>query len=422
MNTAQKLAAARRRACVKAPYLASAIHHLVYWEAPGLGTFAVTADSLLLYDPAVLDQWSTDETAGVLVHEVCHVLREHARRAERAKVQVDGPQGRLWNVACDAEINDDLASWSLPGEHVLPANFGQPDGQTAEVYYRALLQQQPQQAPQNQPGQGQPGQGQPAPGTEGARCGSATGVPHPGEAQHAKAAEAAGVGGRTPTEQHIARRATAEAVQAHAKTAGRMPGGLSRWAEQVLGPPVVRWQDRLARVARRSVADRAGSVDYTYSRPSRRQAAAGLTPGSPVLPTMRAPDPRVMLAVDTSGSMSRSDLGEALAEAQGIFRATGREVDLCVFDAAVHALKPVRTVREAGRALVGGGGTSFAPVIRAAEQRRPRPDVLIIATDGYASPPPQPRGINVIWLLVGASAKRPVSWGEAVYTAQGKAA
>ena len=132
-----ELAAARLLALEQMPYLATALFEVVPVAAPGLGTFAVDAAWRLYLDPVVLHRWGAGGTAGVLLHEVGHLLREHhARHAEQPH------QDPLrWNLAADAEINDDLlaAGVTLPGRPITPAWLGQPDGELAEQYYAALL-------------------------------------------------------------------------------------------------------------------------------------------------------------------------------------------------------------------------------------------------------------------------------------------
>ena len=75
----------------------------------------------LYYDPAVVAAWPVEELAGVLYHEISHLLRDHAGRMkefERAAA----------NIAADAEINDDLIAEGirLPANPVTPEKIGQP--------------------------------------------------------------------------------------------------------------------------------------------------------------------------------------------------------------------------------------------------------------------------------------------------------
>jgi predicted metal-dependent peptidase len=128
----------------KTPYFAQAILSLVPREVPNgtlseHGTFAVSKQGVMLYEPAALARWTTPEAGSVIIHEVMHWLREHADRREAMSADA-----KLFNLAGDCEINDDLALMRLPlpdGGGVQPHTFKLPINKTAEEYYRALVQQ-----------------------------------------------------------------------------------------------------------------------------------------------------------------------------------------------------------------------------------------------------------------------------------------
>lgn len=162
-----------------------------------------------------------------------------------------------------------------------------------------------------------------------------------------------------------------------AKGRGTVPAGLSRWAAGVLAPPIVPWERVLRAAVRRAVADRAGRVDYTYSRPSRRQVA-GI-----VKPAMRAPSVIVSVIVDTSGSMRQADLDAAMSEVGGVLRSTSiarDQLTLLSCDAAATTARRVRSIRSVR--LTGGGGTDLRIGIAAAQRAVPAPHVVIVLTDG----------------------------------------
>jgi hypothetical protein len=147
----EKLQAARLRLQHQRPYLAAALYSLVPVERRGLGTLAVDRWWRLYFDPEAVAAWDVKELAGVLYHEVTHLLRAHHERFEHADREVA-------NVAADIEINDDIRAErvQLPEGALYPETFGFPEGLLAEEYYSRLLQQQGQQsaaAPQQQQGQ-----------------------------------------------------------------------------------------------------------------------------------------------------------------------------------------------------------------------------------------------------------------------------
>ncbi len=97
----QTLQAARLRLVKSHPYLSSAAWALRPVEKPGLETLAVDMYWRLYYDPVVITRWTVEELAGVLYHEIMHLLRDHASRMQNF-------DRNAANIAADAEINDDL--------------------------------------------------------------------------------------------------------------------------------------------------------------------------------------------------------------------------------------------------------------------------------------------------------------------------
>ncbi|MDX6326069.1 MAG: hypothetical protein QOK15_2423 [Nocardioidaceae bacterium] len=357
-----KLAAARVWATARMPYLSSAMFALRVRGVSGSGTVAVDQGWTLTADPAVLDRLETVEVGRLLLHLLFHALRDHAGRADA--LAVDAPP--WWNRCTDAEINDDLhevdaVPTSAPD---LPANLGGSDNRLAEDYY------------------GNPELG-PAPWD----CGSgADGRPRPWDGAHEPCL--------TPPEAQLMRaRTAAEVQQAHARQPGTVPAGLLRWAESVL-PSRVDWRRVLAAEIRHAVAAVAGSVDYSYRRPSRRQAAAFPA----VLPTLHRPVPHVAVVCDTSGSMHDELLARALAEVEGILTRAGLRsggLRVLAVDTDVHAVSRASRARDV--VLAGGGGTDMGRGIDAALALRPRPSVVIVLTDGFTPwPLDPPRGVRVV--------------------------
>ena len=141
---------------------------------------------------------------------------------------------------------------------------------------------------------------------------------------------------------------------------------------------------------------------------------------------MYSPSPRIACVIDTSGSMGRDDLIEAMSEVDGVLKEVEGEVTIGICDAAMHGgLRKVRTTAEACAMLEGGGGTDFRPIFEALDDapKHERPHVVIVATDGDGPAPHEPpRDVTVIWLLVGSHAVTPyasggnrVEWGEKIW-------
>lgn len=96
-----KLAAARFKATSVRPYLSAGIWALIPVESKGLGTLGVDKHWRMYYDPDVIETWSVDEIAGVLYHEISHLLRDHCYRAEDMGTSLDPLTAARWNIAGD---------------------------------------------------------------------------------------------------------------------------------------------------------------------------------------------------------------------------------------------------------------------------------------------------------------------------------
>ena len=461
----EKLGDARLMLRVRAPYTRALLTNLTVREVWGMSTIGVTNNGVLVYDPAWLAQYTPEEISGLLMHECMHLMMRHPTRRGSRDICT-------FNEAGDLAINPAVKAMGLklpatPGltlkgtdrhtNGLDPKALGWPENLTADEYYERLMVEIPQQkgsgsegggkgdqgqADQtgtgrgnsdpkdkgsgDQPGAGDSGGGgdqegkaggpegssadnpvQPdtAPGVTGGRCGScAGGSDNSLDGEEAVADEA----GRTERDFDKIMSEVAKDVQEHAKNRGNVPAFLKRWAESSLEPPKIPWQQKLSHAVRRACNYAAGHVTPRYTEPNRRQNAIGWGHGKPILPTYRRPVPQVAIIVDTSGSMSPSDLGACLRECAGVLEAVSAEVQFCACDAQVNSFKKVNDAKEVAELLRGGGGTDFRPPLKAVSEAKPKPEVVIFMTDGCGPAPTKaPRGMEVVWLLVGHSRQKP---------------
>jgi predicted metal-dependent peptidase len=192
---------------------------------------------------------------------------------------------------------------------------------------------------------------------------------------------------------------------------GVAPGNwLAEWARSMFEPPKVDWRKHLAAEVRGAVSSARGRVDWAWGRPSRRrEVLRGLGWGddAPLLPELQGPDPKVVIVVDTSGSMGRgknSRLARAGSEVIGILRSANTAPHVITVDSAVFESRPVRTIEQLLKMLGGHGGTDMRVGLKAAADRRIAADVCILLTDG-ATPWPTidetPRNMRVIVATIG---------------------
>ncbi|MFJ8129085.1 vWA domain-containing protein [Streptomyces hydrogenans] len=351
-----KLYTARLYAVRVRPYLATALFALRVVPSRAVPTMGVDRHWRMYVSPGFVDRTPMRELAAVWVHEVAHLLRDHHGRGDRLArdLGLDGEVERLrMNIAGDFEINDDVYGDGLPR----PAGALRPEmlelrpGLLMEDYVRAV-----RITPNT-------------PAMAWLDCGS-------GADGRDRAWELGpdGADGLTPQERAAVVHRVAQGIKGRP---GSAPEAWERWAEQVCHPPQP-WRELLGAAISAAVAAGAGG-DYSHRRPSRRAAAL---PGV-VLPSLRRTPPHVAVVIDTSGSVSDTELGSALLEVAALTRAVGGRRDLVsviACDAAAHSAQ--RLCAGADVPLLGGGGTDLRAGFARALRLSPRPDVLVVFTDG----------------------------------------
>ena len=383
-NLPERLQASRVWLGFKRPYLGALLWALRPTPVQGLGTFGINPKLQLVYDPDKLQEWSIEHCATVLYHECGHILRDHAGRA----AMVADRDPKAWNIAGDAEINDDLASEQCkwPFVPIYPKNLTppQPAGLTAEEYYAHM--------PLVTVGMASDGDGkgnQKFPGQ-----GKCQGV-HPSD-------DDSKGDGVHPIEVELIRRQVAQDVQDMVKSRGTVPAWMQLWAQHLLEPKVD-WRRMLRAEVRRAASDVMGQVDFRYKRPSRRTVVLP----DLILPILRMPEIQIAVVVDTSGSMlggpdNVSDLERAMAELSGVIKHFGRHSGVQVYavDAAVASAKRVFKLSQIS--LAGGGGTNMCVGIEAAVNGKPKPNIVIVLTDGATPWPTTPiSNVRVIAGVIG---------------------
>lgn len=327
------------------------------------------------------------EQIGILGHHILHVALRHAAR-------MDGMRRRLgksfadqtYNLATDALVNEVLerAGHALPRPAVtlttLLSEVLREDTERAlgawdaERLYMALV---------NLDGSGQ------------ARR----------EAYESKTAFTTDLGGDGPEETSDA----ASAWQTHVTQALQAPGASGRGIGAVLArlrdlPRVeTPWEIHLRRLLAKAMAE---EPRLSYRRPRSgwiaAEAEARLSPGpTPVFEPGQARNrkrPRIVVGLDSSGSVSDRVLSLFAAEVAGIARRSGAETHLLCFDETVYQ-HAVLTPGQCENALTSAefrrqGGTSFHHVMDEAWKIDPSIVVILTDLDGPFGPSPP---FDVVW-------------------------
>lgn len=359
------------------PYLGPALWALRLEASETCPTLGVSAEWTCYYNPERVATWPAKATTTVLIHEIWHLLRDHHTRAKVAGVNES--TAMIWNLAGDEEINDNLVEKQMPFPPdiipVTPKTFQHPDDLLAEEYYAKLLK-------------------------DAKKCtvtcfggSAADGLRRPWESGGAGPPSKNGQAsnGRVIPEELI-RRSVAEAI---GREAGDVPGNWKRWAGVVTKVHVIPWQQIFRQVIGTIIS--AGRRDeYTYARPARREIGRS----SYIWPGSYGTLPDVVICVDTSGSMGQSDLAEAIAIVESILEHMGRIAPIQVIagDTCVQATS--RTLTGKNVTLQGGGGTDMGVLLAHAETLKPRPQVVVLVTDGYTPwPGSAPVGMQTVVVL-----------------------
>lgn len=344
------------RLVLSQPWFASLALRLVVKEDEGIPTAAVDGVTLF-YNPVWFASLDARYQEGVLGHEVMHCALLHmTRRGSR--------DAETWNMAGDHVINLELkkAGFVLPADCLADERF---KGMASEQVY-AVLQHE----------KGKKGKG----GGKGQGAGAGSYVDPLGGVKDAPPASAGdkgkgqgkGQGNPTPGDLEAGWKiATAQASMV-AQKAGNLPGGADRAARK----------ERETREDWRSVMQRYLVLpgDVSWTTPNRRLISRGMYLPGPKVDRVG----NVVIAVDTSGSISNSLLSSFAAEVTGILNCFGwpAKVTVIYCDAEVQKVEEV-TEGEVKLEAYGGGGTACLPVFaKVAEDNEP-PQVLFYLTDLY---------------------------------------
>ena len=349
----------------------------------------------LYVNPNFFATLTPDQGALVLVHEVWHLLLEHARRSDNFGITVE--EHDLWNAAGDMEINQhDEISKRLP-KPITYDTFKLPPNLLAEEYFM-LLRQKLKKFSINVP---MPGAG---------ACGSCA-HGHAGDYE-LPAPGPDGKGGKIPglaeDRGKLIAEEVAREIQTASKSRGDMPAGWARWADKTLTPQVD-YRTFLRQSIQGQIISKSGYAYPSYRKPGRRQHI------SPDLlrPYYKDIQPHVAMIIDTSGSMSDRMVGQGLAEVDGALKALSSKAEIAVYftDAAAAAAQKVTCTKDLRP--IGGGGTDMREGFDAIDRNCKKnpgsePSTIIVVTDGYTPWPDKPPSYaNVLIVLVGEGDSAP---------------
>ncbi|MEH0153316.1 VWA-like domain-containing protein [Limibacter armeniacum] len=179
---------------------------------------------------------------------------------------------------------------------------------------------------------------------------------------------------------------TVNRIKYKGKGIGHLPLGLQEYLNELLESlkPNLDWR----RVLRLFAASSSRTfLKTTIQRPSKRY---GTTPGIKVKRKQK-----LLVAIDTSGSVSIPELQDFFSEIYHIWR-QGAEIYIVECDTHIHQQYLYRG--KPPEIISGRGGTAFdEPILFANEQYNP--DAIIYFTDGFAAAPSIKSRCSILWLI-----------------------
>lgn len=378
-----KLERAKVQLVISHPFFARILMERPLIEDRTIPTAGVDQRGQVYYNPDFVDSLTVDQIVFLLAHETMHVVWQHAaRKAHR--------DGRRWNIAADAVINDTLRDSKVGAWIDCGVDMPGSKEKTADQVYNELPDNPTGSGKGKGKGQGQNGQGNPGDGDYGIGDDLLErGAPITAE-------EAERISGEIKV-------LVAQAAQV-AKMQGKMPGALGKLVADLIESKVP-WHQILERY----MTDMSRG-DYSWARPNRRFLATAYLPSTGFLPEMG----EVVLQIDVSGSVSKQEIDHYnghIARIVGMCRP--KKVHVLYCDTHVQKHVEFDQDEEVAIEFYSGGGTDMEEGFNYIAKHGLDPEVFVCLTDGYtgfnqANAPDYP----VIWCI---STQQVAPYGENIH-------
>ena len=329
---------------------------------------------------------------GVIKHEILHIALRHILMVDRFGHK------QIFNIAADIVVNQYVDKGQLPEGAILLEqfrDFKMEPGQDVGYYYKRLLDEHRKGNTGGSSGKGA------QPGDPSGGEGGAGGNPSSqrlaellsGENEwlqrhdewHRQMANLSAAE-RSNLEQKIDSIIHSASERVGEREIGKLPGELKSYLKTIEGrhKPSLDWRRALRLFA--SSSNRT-FLKNTIRRPSKRY---GTTPGIKIRHKQR-----LLVAVDTSGSVSDPEVQRFFSEIYQIWR-HGAEVMVVECDTAIKRQYPYRG--HSPDFVMGRGGTDFNAPLEFANKHF-HPDGIVYFTDGYAAVPRVESRYPVMWLI-----------------------
>ncbi len=382
MDARDAISRARIQLQASHPFFAYLLFYMRAREDKSVRTMGVSKNGDFVYGKEFVEALPDAHLQFILCHEVMHLALEHtepSRRKERTALAVapDGQVVTVWNLAGDYVINAMLSreGLSCPCDVLLDEKF---NGLITEEVYDELMKRFKKNASKD--GKICVPQGV----LDGEKLEEKDADAKQGEGVNAKQGKnAEGV------REDVSWKDVLNEANTFAKMRGKSPAGMEREFESVTYRKR-NWRGMLHKYVQSFLP-----FDYTYSKRNRRRG------GDVFFPSMKKEGIKVVVAVDTSGSISSKQLGVFYNEMLSVRDSFGNcELVVVMCDAEVTGeFKVVNHDNILDKIkFTGGGGTSFVPAVEYANEKHKDAASIIYLTDGCGEFPEKSK-LPVIWAL-----------------------
>ena len=134
---------------------------------------------------------------------------------------------------------------------------------------------------------------------------------------------------------------------------------------------------------------------YTFVPPNMKYLYRGI-----YLPSLTSDLLRIVIAIDTSGSVDEDLLAAFLGEINSIMQSyPNYEIDVITADAKIQSHKVFLPGESLDYEVSGGGGTDFRPVFEYIDSTIDYPTLLLYFTDGMGTFPEMEASYDVMWIM-----------------------
>ena len=319
---------------------------------------------------------------GVIKHEILHIALRHILMVDRFSHK------QLFNIAADIVVNQYVDKGQLPEGAILLEqfrDFKMDPGQDVGYYYKRLLAEHRKGNTGGSSGGERGAGGNPSSQRLAELLSGENEWLQRHDEWHRQMANLSAAE-RSNLEQKIDSIIHTASERVGEREIGNLPGELKSYLKTIEGrhKPSLDWRRALRLFA--SSSNRT-FLKNTIRRPSKRY---GTTPGIKIRHKQR-----LLVAVDTSGSVSDPEVQRFFSEIYQIWR-HGAEVMVVECDTAIKRQYPYRG--HSPDFVMGRGGTDFNAPLEFANKHF-HPDGIVYFTDGYALAPRVESRYPVMWLI-----------------------